>query len=228
MKIHCIRHEPFEGLACILNWINKHGHTLTFTHTHLNQSFPTEIDFDLLIIMGGTASLYDKKNKAWLKYESKFVSKALGANKKILGICLGAQIIAHVLGAEIYKNNKREIGWFETTFHDEGISIMPFLPKKIVPFHWHSDTFDLPQGAIGIASSEITPNQGFIYKSNVIALQFHLELNHENLKKITRALKSELLETDDNIQSAKHILSKTDLINSGNSLMFEIMDFLAQ
>ncbi len=227
MKIHCIRHEPFEGLACIQDWIKSNKHKLTFTHTHLGQSYPSEVDFDLLIIMGGTASLYDKKNKDWLKTESKFVNRAVIANKKILGICLGAQILARVLGAEVYKNEKKEIGWFDTHFSDDGISAMPFLPKRIEALHWHGDTFDIPKGAKRIASSEITPNQGFIYKNNILALQFHLELDFDSLRKITRALKNELTEAEVNIQTAEQIMSRKDLIESNNTLIFKILDFMA-
>jgi len=177
--------------------------------------------------MGGTASLYDVKNKGWLNAESKFVNKAVLANKKILGICLGAQILARVLGAEVYKNQKKEIGWFDINFSEYGISVMPFLPKRMETFHWHGDTFDLPKGAKRIASSEITPNQGFIYKNNILALQFHMELDHDSLKKITRALKNELRDPEKNIQTAEQILNRKDSIESNNALMFKILDFMA-
>ncbi len=170
MRIHCIRHEPFEGLAGIQNWIKTQNHKLTFTRTHLSQSFPSDIDFDFLIIMGGTASLYEKKNNHCLEDEKKFIHKAVAADKKILRICLGAQILAQVLGAEVYKNNQKEIGWYDTLFHRNEISDLSFLPDRIVTFHWHGDTFDMPEGAKRIASSEITANQGFIYNSNIIGL----------------------------------------------------------
>lgn len=228
MKIHCIRHEPFEGLACILNWIEEHNHKLTFTHIHLGQSFPAEIDFDLLIVMGGTASLYDHKNSGWLKAQKNFIKRTLSADKKVIGICLGAQILAMVLGAEVYKNKQKEIGWYTTYFNDAAREALPFLPEKLESFHWHGDTFDIPDGATRIASSDVTPNQGFIYKNQILALQFHLELTEESLQKITRALKSELSKKQSTVQDSEQIMGRKELIASNNLLMYSILDFFAQ
>ncbi|MGD2034726.1 MAG: type 1 glutamine amidotransferase, partial [Bacteroidales bacterium] len=221
MKIHCIRHEPFEGLACIENWIISHDHSLTYTHTYLDQSYPPDIDFDFLIIMGGTASLYEKKNKVWLEGEKKFIQKAMDADKKILGICLGAQILAQILGAEVYPNKQKEIGWFDVRFHTGSVPELSFLPEKTETFHWHGDTFDIPEGAHRIASSELTPNQGFIFNMNILALQFHLEMTATSQRKLIRAMRDDLREGG-NIQDAETIMSKTEeLVASGNELMYE-------
>jgi GMP synthase (glutamine-hydrolysing) len=168
MKIHCIRHEPFEGLAEIEDWIKLNNHHLTYTRTYLNQSFPEEIAFDLLIIMGGTASVYQDKIYPWLTSEIDFIKKTIAADKKVIGICLGAQLLAKVLGAKVYPNTAREIGWYPIRFCKNTATGFYDLPEQIEAFHWHSDTFDLPKGAHRIASSEITPNQGFILGRKIL------------------------------------------------------------
>ncbi len=228
MKIHCIRHEPFEGLACIENWIKSHNHKLTFTLTHLHQTFSSEIDFDLLIIMGGTASIYNKTNRSWLDPEKRFVQRVMKENKKILGICLGAQILAYALGADVYKGKQKEIGWYNVNFHRDQNPDFSFLPERIETFHWHGDTFEIPDGAKCIASSEITPNQGFVMDNNIIALQFHLEMTVDSLQKLTRAVKSDLKEEGKFIQSSEQILSRQDLIGPNNVLIYDLLDFLAK
>ena len=136
MKIHCIRHEPFEGLAHIESWIKSHNGSYTCTHTYLNQQFPEDIDFDLLIIMGGTASVYQEKKHPWLKEEKEFVKKAIRGNLPILGICLGAQILADVLGAKVFPGVEKEIGWFPVRFNINELKEFSFLPKELNVFHF--------------------------------------------------------------------------------------------
>jgi GMP synthase (glutamine-hydrolysing) len=228
MKIHCIRHEPFEGLACIEDWISRNNHELSCTYTYLQQSFPTECSFDLLIIMGGTASIYKSLQDSWYLEEKQFLENCIDQKKKMLGICLGSQILASILGSNIYPGKAKEIGWFPVAFNKENNNELQFLPDSIDTFHWHGDTFDIPKGAVRLASSELTPNQGFVYNNHVFALQFHPEMTKTSLKKIIRAAGGELAEKGEFIQTADQILSRWDLLETNNSLIFEILDKLAK
>jgi GMP synthase (glutamine-hydrolysing) len=228
MKIHCIRHEPFEGLACIENWIFLNKHKLSYTYTFLNQSFPDDYSFDLIIIMGGTATLYNSLNEPWFLEETEFLENCIKNKKKVLGICLGSQILATILGSKVYQGKAKEIGWFPVKFNLSDNLNLPFLPEGIETFHWHGDTFDIPDGAIKLASSKITPNQGFIFDDRVFALQFHPEMTNSSLKKIIKAAGKELEQKGDFIHSAEQILSRMDLVEVNNSLMFKILDYLEE
>lgn len=227
MKIHCIRHEPFEGLASIEDWIKHNNHQFSSTYTYLQQAFPSGCSFDFLIIMGGTASIYNSLRESWYLEEKKFLEDCIRRKTKILGICLGSQILASVLGSRIYPGKAKEIGWFPVDFFAEDIKGLEFLPGRIETFHWHGDTFDIPEGAIRLASSEVTPNQGFIYNDTVFALQFHPEMTKTSLNKIIEAAGEELNQLGDYIQSAKYILSRSDLIGINNALMFDLLNYIA-
>jgi GMP synthase-like glutamine amidotransferase len=224
MKIHCIRHEPFEGLASIESWIRCNGHHISFTRTYLHQRFPDEIAFDMLIIMGGTASVYQSAKDQWMIAEKKLIQKTIKAEKKVLGICLGAQLLASVLGAKVYPGSSREIGWFPVHFTESFLNEFPFLPGNITTFHWHGDTFDIPSGAIKIGSSELTPNQGFLLNRNILAMQFHPEMNLSSIKKIIKAAGHQLCDNSKYIQPAAVITDQTELISLNNQLMFNILD----
>lgn len=226
MKIHCVRHEPFEGLASIEDWITTNNGHLTYTYTYMNQQFPEEIDFDLLIIMGGTASTYDESAHSWLPEEKEFIGKALKKNKKIIGICLGAQLLANVLGAKIYPGKKKEIGWFPIQMNSDILEEFPFLPAEKEVFHWHGDTFDLPPDSIRLASSEATINQGFIYNKCVWGLQFHLEMTEKSLQSIVRGASIHLSSPEEYVQSAEYILSQTSSMSSNQELIYKILDYL--
>jgi GMP synthase-like glutamine amidotransferase len=129
MKIHYVQHVAFEDPAQILTWALSNGHALAATRLHLNERLPDPDEFDLLIIMGGPMSVHDHDRYSWLKDEKKFIESAIATGKKVLGICLGAQLIAHVLGAPVKKNRTPEIGWYEVfRTEDSGNSIFEALP----------------------------------------------------------------------------------------------------
>lgn len=157
--------------------LKEKGHQLSSTHLYNNQSLPSLNDFDWLIIMGGSMGVYDEETYPWLSREKEFIKKAINSGKIILGICLGAQLIADALGAKIHKNKYREIGWFNInkSLEAESTILSTAMPEQIEVFHWHGDTFDIPEGAISLARSEGCENQGFIMDDRIVGLQFHLE-----------------------------------------------------
>ena len=177
MKIHYLQHVPFEGTGSIENWAITHGHGMTQTRLYAGDPLPPLERFDLLVIMGGPMSIHDEADYPWLKAEKWFIRQVIEAGKPVLGICLGAQLIANSLGGEVVAAGFREIGWFPVTltsdFADSNLGQR--LPDKVMAFHWHGETFTLPPGCQSIGSSAACSNQGFIYQDRVIALQFHLE-----------------------------------------------------
>lgn len=226
MKIHCIRHEPFEGLGYIEDWIKKSRHSLEYTLIYKNEAFPETIDFDMLIVMGGTASVYEESKYKWILEEKKFIRNVLGKSKKILGICFGAQIIASVLGSRVYPGTCKEIGWFPVRFKKELLNDFQFLPEDITSFHWHGDTFDIPPGALHIASSACTPNQGFIMGEQVVALQFHPEMNRKAVHSLLSVAGNELV-PESYIQSKEEIL-REDYFKENNQLMLKFLEYLSR
>ena len=156
MRIHYLQHVRFEGLGCIETWAQSEKHSLTGTHFFQNDPLPELGNLDWLIVMGGPMGVADEQKYPWLTTEKRFIEKAIRDGKTVLGICLGAQLIADVLGARVYSIQHKEIGWFPIELTDEGqrSSLLGFIPDQFDVFHWHGDTFDLPDGATHLARSE--------------------------------------------------------------------------
>ncbi len=182
MRFHYLQHVPFEGPAHIAAIAETLGVSMSGTKLFDNAQLPSTSDFDALFVMGGPMSVHDEPRYAWLKREKEFVARAISEGKKVIGICLGAQIIAEVLGAKVYKNQFREIGWFPLRKTvPSGLSAGDIFPESFHAFHWHGETFSLPPGALHCARSEACENQAFSYGDNVLALQFHLESTVESV-----------------------------------------------
>lgn len=209
IKIHYIQHVPFETPANILKFCQRNKIEFSGTLLYQNEEFPKIKEFDILFIMGGPMSVYDEDKYEWLKEEKKFIEKVIKADKIVVGICLGAQLIADVLGAKVYKNRYREIGWFRIEMNKEALKkdVFKKFPETFIAFHWHGDTFDIPEGAINIGKSFATENQGFIYREKIIGIQFHLEVNIESVKKLVKSSKGDF-KKDKYVQSISEILNK--------------------
>jgi GMP synthase-like glutamine amidotransferase len=184
MRIHSLEHEPFEGLANIEVWAKNRGHSISRTLLLNNEEFPYTDDFDWLIIMGGSMNVYEYEKYPWLIPEKKFIADAIAKKKIVLGVCLGSQLIADVLGGKISKNRYKEIGWFPVslTEHGKKSPIFNNFPKNFITIHWHGDTFSIPEGATWIAKSQACENQAFEYDDGrVVGLQFHLEYSKNSI-----------------------------------------------
>ena len=227
MSIHVLQHVHFEDEAYIGVWAKQKGYEVQRTALYGGDSFPTLDSLDLLVVMGGPMGVYDEAMYPWLVEEKQFLEKAITAGKKIIGICLGAQLLADVLGARVYKNRYPEIGWFPVRkkFSAEVDYITPFFPETFTPFHWHGDTFDIPAGAVGWAESEACPSQAFNYGNNVVALQFHLESTAGSIGLLLQNCRDEV--TDGAyVQDATSIAGSPGLIADANLLMEKVMDAL--
>jgi GMP synthase (glutamine-hydrolysing) len=184
MLIHYFQHVPFEGLGTIEQWIRARRYHFTVTRFYQSDPVPDIEGAYLLIVMGGPMGVHDEDRFPWLVMEKRFIEKAMSRGKAVLGICLGAQLIADVLGAEVYPNRTKEIGWFPIELTEAGrrSPLFGFLPGRLEVFHWHGDTFDLPAGAVHIARSEACTHQAFVYNERTIGLQFHLESTIEGVE----------------------------------------------
>ena len=143
MRIHYLQHVPFEDLAYIETWAKDKGHSLSVTKLYLNEKLPGMDDFDWLIVMGGPMNIYEEREYPWLVEEKQFIEEVIKTGKVVLGICLGAQLIADVLGGKVRQNDYQEIGWFPVTKTSEANNSVFFksLPDDFMAFHWHGDTF---------------------------------------------------------------------------------------
>lgn len=224
MRVHHLQHVPFENLGSIQTVLKKNGHTLTSTHLYKGDNLLSVNDLDLLIVMGGPMSVSDENIYPWLKAEKQFIKEAIKSGKKVLGICLGAQLIAEVLGAEVHKNKYREIGWFNVEITEEAAqtALSDILPDSFEAFHWHGDTFEIPAGAIHIAQSEACKNQGFIFDNRVLALQFHLETTPESAEALLKNCRDEL-DGSKYVQNEKEIYSDREKFLKINSVMTSVL-----
>ena len=228
MQLHYIQHVPFEGPANIGSWAENQGWALSATHLYRGDKLPAVEEFDWLVVMGGPMNIYEEKQYPWLAAEKKFIGKAIEENKIVLGICLGAQLIADVLGGRVVRNRHKEIGWFPVTLRPEGIesAIFKGFPAEFPALHWHGDTFSLPPGASMLAQSEACPAQAFSSNGGrVLGLQFHLESSPESVRLLIENGSDELVDGH-YIQKADAILEKVEnfsTIRSSMQLLLENM-----
>ena len=229
LSVHAFMHVPFEGLGCIEQWINRNNHSLGYTHFYENYRLPDVNTIDWLIVMGGPMGVYDEAQYPWLVEEKAFIRKAIEQGKTVIGICLGSQLIAEVLGAKVYPNHQKEIGWFNVKLSKTALELPLFkdFEEKFPVFHWHGDTYDIPIGSKHLMSSDNCRNQAFLFGENVLGLQFHFEVTGHTLKSMVEYGKDELVENN-TIQSAAEILGKTKHTEENNRKMFQILDYFAE
>jgi GMP synthase-like glutamine amidotransferase len=191
MRIAVLQHVEFEGPAAVADWAAGRGFPIRLFRLHRDPTLPSLSDFDMLTVMGGPMSANDEARLGWLGPEIALVREAIAADKTVLGICLGAQIIAKALGARVYPGSDREIGWFPV----QRTGSHPFfdgLPDSFTPFHWHGETFDLPHEARLLAKSKITETQAFAVGQRVLGLQFHMEATEESVRALLKGAAHEI------------------------------------
>lgn len=193
MKVLVIRHVEIEHLGVF----EEHLRDLEVEYQYLDTpkgerlSKPLEV-YSALMVLGGYMGAYEEDKYEFLTYEFKLMEEALKKEISILGVCLGAQMLAKVLGAKVYPGTRgKEIGWMEIVKTDDHPYFKDF-PQRLKVFQWHEDTFDLPKGAKRIFSSEKYENQGFVYGKN-IGLQFHIEVNKKMALTWKKAYREEIL-----------------------------------
>jgi GMP synthase (glutamine-hydrolysing) len=218
-------HVAFEDAASIGTWAQQHGHSLSYTHLYQGQRLPEVESFDLLAIMGGPMNIYEHDAYPWLVAEKTFIKKAIDAGKKVIGVCLGAQLIADVLGGNVTAGVNKEIGWFPIKLTPKAIdhSVLSNLPGKFDVFHWHGDTFSIPPGAMPLAASDACNNQGFQFGNHVLGLQFHMEYTTESIEKMLDHCADEIVDAP-HIQNAETIRDGYEKIPQTTQLLFKLLD----
>lgn len=223
MRIHTLQHVDFEGLGSIETWAKAQQAKLSYSRMFADDALPTLTEFDWLLIVGGPMNIYQEELYPWLRREKAFIKEAIAAGKIVLGICLGAQLIADVLGAEVRPNQHREIGWFPLTTIQP--SMTGIIPENALVFHWHGDTFALPPGAERLASTAACLNQGFIYRGRVIGLQFHLETTPDSLGRLLDHCRNELT-AGPYIQQPAEMQAHPDRFTAINQMMAALLNHL--
>jgi GMP synthase-like glutamine amidotransferase len=186
MRLHLLEHDPdYFTETNIAVWAKKKDYTITKTDVFNQEQFPHQDHFDWLIIMGGSQHIWQEQANQWLISEKKFLDDTLRSGKIVLGICLGAQLLAEAFGGRAFTNKHPEIGWHEVCVNPDGKNSFLFkdIPDAFLTFHWHSDHFSLPAGCTCLAGSEPTVNQAFIHnESPAVGLQFHPEYTRRMVK----------------------------------------------
>jgi GMP synthase-like glutamine amidotransferase len=230
MRAHCFQHVPFEGLGSIATWLAESGAQLTTTRFFEAPVLPAPGDVDLLIVMGGPMSANDDRRHPWLVPERAFIRDAIDRGTTVLGVCLGSQLIARAMGARVYANREREIGWFPITGVERSATGPAWATAghKALVFHWHGDTFDLPPGATHLARSAGCEHQGFQIGDRVIGLQFHLETTPASLNEMVTHGRSDLIPSRF-VQTEAAILSVGESAFADvNAMMSETLDVLTK
>lgn len=229
MKIHVLQHVPFEDEAHIGDWATSAGIPVTRSALYRGDSLPCVEEIDLLAVMGGPMGVYDEKEFPWLVDEKRCIASALDAGKKIIGICLGAQLIASVLGAKVHANAHREIGWFPVAKSAGCGDVSPadLFPDAFMAFHWHGDTFELPAGTRRWAESGACPAQTFSLGERVMAFQFHLESTARSIDNLIIHCRDDLA-VGPWVQDEGTIRGTEELISGAHALMENVLDRLRE
>ncbi|HLP03209.1 MAG TPA: type 1 glutamine amidotransferase [Opitutaceae bacterium] len=229
MRIHYLQHEPFEGLGSMEAWFRGRGDAIAATHLYRGDALPDLTDFDWLVLMGGGMSVNDEAELPWLVAEKALVRRAIAAEKRVLGVCLGAQLIASALGAKVYKNATKEIGWWKLS-REPGATGHPLgaaLPDGAEVFHWHGETFDLPPGGVRLARSEACLNQAVAVGPRVLGLQFHLETTEASARELIAGSAGDLRNPGAFVQTPEAMLAQPLRFAALNAQMARVLETLA-
>lgn len=227
MHLAVFTHVPFEGPAMIAAWADSRGHVLSAHHLYRADPPPGPGSYEGLVVMGGPMSVHEEAEHPWLVAEKKAIAAAIDAGRPVLGVCLGAQLIADVLGAAVTKNRVPEIGWFPVTRTPEaaGHPLLKDVPESLEVLHWHGETFDVPAGGTRLFASEHCVNQAFAVGGHVLGLQFHLEMDRPAVEAIAEACADELVDAP-TVQSRETLINGADRADTLRPVLDTLLDRL--
>ena len=225
MRIEIVQHVDFEGPAAIAPWLEARGHHLSTTLLSAGEALPNWHDREAAIVMGGPMNVDQIEDYPWLIAEKDWLQEAIANDKKLVGICLGAQLLAQGLGATVAAGPQPEIGWFPIQFSEEARAIAD-LSSELTVLHWHGDQFSLPPQAIALAKSDVCPQQGFLWGDRVLGLQCHLEMTPEAIDRLIQAASADLQTSKPFVQSATEIRAEVDRCTSNHAALFSLLAYL--
>jgi len=228
MRVHWFQHDPYERLGYIETWLNEQGGHTTVTRFFESDPLPEPSQVDFLIVMGGPMSVNDQDKFPWLAQEKEFLRRWIQSGKPVLGVCLGAQLIASAMGARVYRNRHKEIGWFSVQGIPSNDGSSFTFPHSFEAFHWHAETFDLPPGAIQLAKSKACEHQAFQLGKSVLGLQFHLEMTPETVRELVASCKEELRPSIYVQDEATIVGAKPEKYQALHRLMSSVLTFLTR
>lgn len=228
MQITCLQHVPIEGPGKIADWAAMRGHEIMVYPLFESCELPAPETVEWLLIMGGPMGVNDESAYPWLVQEKQFIQQVITQTPScpILGICLGAQLLAHVLGATVQKNPQPEFGWWPITLSDNNHKLLTDLPRKLTVLHWHNDTFAIPAGAQLLTSSIACENQAFVYRNNIVGLQFHVELDVKMAAQWTIECAADLHPPSQYVQTAEQIMAEPARFAQLQQYLYSLLDNL--
>jgi GMP synthase-like glutamine amidotransferase len=213
MKSLIIKHVDIEGPGLIEYFLNQGGIPYQVLCLDSDARLPKPEGFTHVVILGGPMNVYEEDHYPFLREEDLFIKEAIQRGKFILGICLGAQLIAKALGAKVFRAPVKEIGWRDVSLTRNGLQDPLFskLPKTFPVFQWHEDTFEVPKSGKLIATSPSVPHQAFRYGDNAHGLQFHLEVTEKMIKDWMETYEDENKDAQASSFSKAEILTETEI-----------------
>lgn len=224
-QVQVLQHVPFEGSGSIAAWLAAQRADVGLTRLFADDPLPRADCIGGLIALGGPMSVNDEDALHWLRPEKQLVRDAVARGIPVLGVCLGAQLIASALGARVYRGAASEIGWFPVHGMPDVAPGFRFPPESLV-FHWHGETFDLPAGAVRLARSSACENQAFQIGRNVVALQFHLETTPANVEALVEHCRDELVPGPFSQSEHDLLAAPPERYAAINRLMQEVLAYL--
>ena len=226
MRILLLQHDPLDGPGALLEWADSQGHQVSICLICQGEPLPHLGSFDLLVSLGGPMGAYEEEKHSWLAAEKDYLKQALASGKRILGLCLGCQLLADALGGKAFRHSCKEFGWQPIEPLTAG-STWFGTDTTFRAFQWHGDTYTLPPGAVQLARNEAAEQQAFFLESpsggKVLGLQFHLEWT-EQMAREALAEPGVTPPPSPYVQSAEKILSDLSLFDSAKKRFFSMLD----
>lgn len=229
MRIRCLQHVPFEGPARIGDWARKRGHEITVARLFAGEPAPPPEAYDWLVVLGGPMGACDEAIHPWMGPELRSLREGIDAGRTVIGVCLGAQLIARALGGVVSRGPAPEIGWWpvEETEAAASTPLAGFLDGQSTVMQWHGDTFTIPDGAVHLARSPAVENQAFLWGGRVLALQFHLETTPDAAAALIDACRGEMVAGEPWVQTAEAMLADPDRFERIGERLERLLDRMA-